>query len=183
MPKIVAAKNDWLKLGYQTFSNHGKAGIVVEKLAQKLNVNKSSFYWHFKTKKDFIHAIVDFWVENETKAIIREMDKLHTPEEKFEALLKRSYKQDPYVDFNFYLKRFAREDKALLQLIDTINTERISYVTGLLIEMGIAGSEATAKAELLYKHLIGYHEMLRNKKQKKNYLEDVKKELQLFIQF
>ena len=53
MPKIIAKKEDWIILGYKLFSKKGISGIVVEKMALKLSVNKSSFYWHFKTKKDF----------------------------------------------------------------------------------------------------------------------------------
>ena len=45
MPKIIAKKEDWIILGYKLFSEQGINGLVVEKMAQKLNVNKSSFYW------------------------------------------------------------------------------------------------------------------------------------------
>ena len=55
MPKIIAKKQDWINLGYKLFSEKGIAGIVVEKMASILNVNKSSFYWHFKTKKEFVN--------------------------------------------------------------------------------------------------------------------------------
>ena len=66
MPKIIAKKEDWITLGYQLFSEKGISGIVVEKMAQKLKVNKSSFYWHFKTKKDFFNEIISFWISADT---------------------------------------------------------------------------------------------------------------------
>ena len=55
MPKIIAKKEDWINLGYRLFAEQGVSGINVENMAKILKVNKSSFYWHFKTKKEFIH--------------------------------------------------------------------------------------------------------------------------------
>ena len=60
MPKIIATKEDWINLGYKTFSEEGEKGIIVEKMAIKLKVNKSSFYWHFKTRKHFISDLTMF---------------------------------------------------------------------------------------------------------------------------
>ena len=34
MPKIVAQKEDWIRLGYQLFSNQGISGIVIEKMGR-----------------------------------------------------------------------------------------------------------------------------------------------------
>ena len=44
MPKIIAKKEDWIKLGYRIFAEQGASGIIVEKMAKILKVNKSSFY-------------------------------------------------------------------------------------------------------------------------------------------
>ena len=69
MPKIIATKEDWIKLGYKTFADQGVSGIVVEKMAKVLKVNKSSFYWYFKTKKEFIRQLIMFWKTQETDQI------------------------------------------------------------------------------------------------------------------
>ena len=60
MPKIVAQKKDWIELGYKLFSETGISGIVIEKMSKILNCNKSSFYWHFKAKKEFIQQHGNF---------------------------------------------------------------------------------------------------------------------------
>jgi len=70
MPKIIATKKQWVKLGYRTFAQHGVKGIVIEKMAAKLKVNKSSFYWHFKTKQRFIDEIISHWVSVDTKRLL-----------------------------------------------------------------------------------------------------------------
>jgi len=183
MPKIIAKKQDWINLGYKLFSEQGVSAIVVEKMAEKLNVNKSSFYWHFKTKKEFLKQLTMFWVNTETERIIKLTNSKKSTLQKFKTLVAETYKQKPFLDFNFYLKRYARKDKGIQVIIDKIDKQRIEYVNNLLQEMGYSKQEAKVKSTLLYKHLIGYHEMIRYKRQSADYLKEVKIELTQFIKY
>lgn len=181
MPKIVANRIDWIKLGHELFTQAGEKGIVIEQMAKRLECNKSSFYWHFKTKKAFIDAIVEYWIELDTNQIISAVSKEETAEAQFHQLIKLTFKKDPYQDFVFYLKRYAQSNAALNQLIDQIDQDRINFVADLLIKLGYTSKEAIAKAQLFYKYLIGYHEMIRYKKQSRQYVKEVRKELHHFI--
>lgn len=181
MPKIIAKKQDWINLGFNLFSEQGISGIVVEKMASKLKVNKSSFYWHFKTKKDFINEIISHWISIETTQIISKTEKITSGKEKFKNLIKLSFKKEPHLDFIFFLKRYALKNKSIQTIIDRIDNQRINYTNNILKEMGYSSKEAQIKAELFYKYLIGYHEMIRYKKQSKNYTTEVIKELNQFI--
>lgn len=183
MPKIIAKKEDWISLGYKLFSENGINGIVVEKMALKLKVNKSSFYWHFKTKKDFLNEIISFWNDTDTKNIITKVESKPLGKEKFETLIEIAFKKEPYLDFIFFLKRYALKDKKIQTLIDKIDNQRIDYTKSILIEMGFSEREALIKATLFYKYLIGYHEMIRYKKQDKDYLKEVRKEINQFIEY
>ena len=183
MPKIIAKKQDWINLGYRLFSEQGIKGIVVEKMAKKLKVNKSSFYWHFKTKKDFVTEIVSYWVSESTNQIISLTNSEKSGKEKFNKLIELSFKKDPFLDLNFFLKRYALKNKKIQSIIDKIDNQRIEYTKNILTEMGFTENEAKIKALLFYKYLIGYHEMIRYKKQSKNYAIEVKTEINQFIKY
>lgn len=183
MPKIIAKKEDWIMLGYKLFSEKGISGIIIEKMALKLKVNKSSFYWHFKTKKDFLNEIISFWVTTDTDKIITTVESKPLAKEKFDGLIALAFKKEPYLDFIFFLKRYALKDKKIQTLIDQIDNQRIDYTKSILIQIGFSESDAFIKATLFYKYLIGYHEMIRYKKQSKNYIEEVKTELNQFIKY
>ena len=183
MPKIIAKKEDWIILGYKLFSEKGMNGLVVEKMALKLNVNKSSFYWHFKTKKDFLNEIISFWVSTDTNSIITTVESKSSGKEKFNALIELAFKKEPYLDFIFFLKRYALKDTNIQTLIDKVDSQRIDYTKSILIEMGFSQNDACVKSTLFYKYLIGYHEMIRYKKQSDNYIEEVKNELNQFIKY
>ena len=183
MPKIIATKQDWIQLGYKQFAEHGIKGIVVEKMASILSVNKSSFYWHFKTKKYFVEEIINQWIESDTNGIISSINIDLSGAEKFDKLVEFSFKKEPYLDFIFFLKRYALKNKKIQVLIDEIDIQRIEYTKMILVEMGFSAVTADAKAKLFYKYLIGYHEMIRYKKQRKDYTIHVKKELNQFIKY
>ncbi len=183
MPKIIAKKEDWIVLGYQLFSKNGIAGIIVEKMAIKLKVNKSSFYWHFKTKTEFVNHIIEYWIGTDTDTIITSIENLTSAKEKFKKLVALSFKKDPYLDFMFFLKRYAQKHKDIQAIIDNIDMQRMHYTKQLIMQLGYTQDEAALKASLFYKHLIGYHEMIRYKKQSKNYTTEVKKELNQFINY
>lgn len=181
MPKIVAKKEDWINLGYKIFADQGVSGIVVEKMAKVLKVNKSSFYWHFKTKKEFIRQLVEFWKNRETDRIITLTKDKKTGLEKFKAMMPLIYKQDPYLDFVFHLKRYARKEKEMQEIIDNIDKQRIDYTCMILEEMGYSKQESKIKASFLYKHFIGYHEFIRYKKQSVDYVKEVLIELNQIV--
>ena len=183
MPKIVALKEDWINLGFKLFSEKGIAGIVIEKMAYQLKVNKSSFYWHFKTKNEFILQLIDFWVKIETDQIIYFANQEKSALEKFKTLVRLTYKKMPNQDFIFFLKRYAQKKKNVKDIIKQIDFDRIEFVKGLLQAMGYSQEEANIKSSLFYKHLIGYHEMIRNEKQAITYSKEVKKELNQFIEY
>lgn len=183
MPKIVAKKEDWINLGYRLFSEQGVSGIIVEKMAKTLKVNKSSFYWHFKTKKDFIEELIMFWINNETERKIYLTDSENTVLQKFKTFIVLIYKKDPFGDFTFYLKRYAKKQKRIQLIIDKIENQRIEYANNLLQEMAYSKQDANIKSALLYKHFIGYHEIIRYKKQSIDYQKEVKIELNQFIKY
>lgn len=183
MPKIIATKEDWISLGYKIFSEEGESGIIVEKMAKRLKVNKSSFYWHFKTRKEFINSLTMFWVKNATEQIIHFTNIKITPKQKVKTLVSLIYRQDPDFDFVFFLKRYAQKEKNIQELIDSIENKRIEYAKGLLMELGYSYEEARIKSAILYKHFLAYHEILRYKKQSLNYEKEVKEEISQFIEY
>lgn len=183
MPKIIAKKEDWISLGYRLFSENGINGIIVEKMAIKLNVNKSSFYWHFKTKKDFINEVISYWVSIDTNRIITTVESKSSGREKFDELIKIAFKKETNLDFIFYLKRYALKDQKIQTLIDQIDDERIDYVKHILMDIGFSEQEAFTKSSIFYKYLIGYHEMIRYKNQTDTYITEVKKEIHQFIEY
>jgi len=181
MPKIVATKNQWIELGYQLFSEDGIKGLNVDVMSKALKCNRSSFYWHFKTKNDFINELVDYWIYTYTNLVITEVVGLVNPKKKLLRLLEIVFKKDNSMDFIFFLKKYGQKNKNIKTIVDQIDRRRIAFGSQILEEIGYSEEEAKIKSSIIYKYLIGYQEMIRFKKQPKNYFNNVKKELEHFV--
>jgi len=181
MPKIVATKEQWTKLGYQLFAEMGVRGLNVEKMSNKLKCNRSSFYWHFKTKEDFIDEVINFWIATETDQVIFEVEKCNNAKEKLDKFFEIAFKNEPYLEFAFFLKRYAKKNKKIQLIVDEIDKRRLGFTAQLLKNVGYTKRESEIKANIFFKYLIGHHELIKNKKQPRNYLNPVKKELKHFL--
>ena len=182
MPKRVCSKEDWIKLGYHLFAKKGIDGIIVEKMASKLKCNKSSFYWHFKSKGKFLDEIVTYWIQQETQGVIDHVEAHKTPKDKYEAFLEICFQHDPYLEFIFFLKRYAVKSVKHQRIIDEIDQRRLDYTASLYVGLGFTKAKAKVMASVFYKYLIGYHEMHRYQEPTKNHLKIVKKELSYLMQ-
>ncbi len=181
MPKLIAQKEDWIELGYQLFANQGIVGIVVEKMAKQLKCNKSSFYWHFKTKDEFVLAVIQYWSQIETEHIIEQVESVSNPREQLDLFLQIAFKNDPYLEFIHYLLRYAQTRPTIQKIVDDITKRRLDFTTNMFLQLGYKRQEATTKARIFYYYLIGYHETIKNKKQDKNYMVEVTSDLKHFL--
>lgn len=57
------AKDLWVIAGYEEFALHGLDGIKVERLAKKLNRNKSSYYHYFLEQPFFYESLMDHHIK------------------------------------------------------------------------------------------------------------------------
>ncbi|MBT6005581.1 MAG: hypothetical protein HOG79_07675, partial [Prolixibacteraceae bacterium] len=73
--------------------------------------------------------------------------------------------------------------KKIQKIIDKVDNQRIEYANKLLQEIGYSKQDAKIKSTLLHKHFIGYHEVIRYKKQNIDYQKEVKMELNQFIKY
>jgi AcrR family transcriptional regulator len=182
MPKVVASQEDWIKIGFELFAESGEAGLNVDKMSRLLKCNKSSFYWHFKAKEEFIHCMIDHWVKSDTKQIIELVNEEEAAGDRLVKLIKIVFRKDNNLDFFFYLKKYAQRREDVSRLLDGIDAERIAFVKDLLSGMGYSEQDASIKAKLFYKVLIGYHEMIRYKEPDDENLSEVFGELGQFIE-
>jgi len=52
----------WLKAGYVLLGTEGLDGVKIERLARVLNLNKSGFYYYFKTMEGFVKSLLHYHV-------------------------------------------------------------------------------------------------------------------------
>ena len=135
MPKIVAQKQDWIDLGYKLFAGKGEDGINVEKMASRLNCNKSSFYWHFKNRTLFLNEIIDYWFKE--NPLSKLTIKIGEPKKSFVSFVKRWFQDKSQGDFLFHFRTLARKNDHYKQLLNEViekHLERCKKFTSTPLE-------------------------------------------------
>lgn len=61
------SKAEWLEAGLQALCTGSVTDITVEGLARSLGIAKAGFYWHFKSRDDLLHQLLDYWVHEITE--------------------------------------------------------------------------------------------------------------------
>ncbi|WP_425043515.1 TetR/AcrR family transcriptional regulator [Primorskyibacter sp. S87] len=64
----------WLTAALDVLARDGQALIRVEKLAAELGVTKGSFYHQFKSRAEFVDALLEFWEEHYTLRMKRQLE-------------------------------------------------------------------------------------------------------------
>jgi len=159
MSKIKVEKSEWLKLGVETFSVSGWEGFNVEQFASKLNCNKSSFYWHFKSKDVFLKETIEYWFDHSVKPISTTISKITDPHQRFLKFLTSSFQDKSRKDFMFFLRRLSSKDSDLIILVDKMTRTRLEFTTSMIMDLGYSNKDARIKAEILFNFYLGWYEL------------------------
>ena len=184
MPATKIERKKWLELGLRQFSIHGISGINVEQMSKKLNCNKSSFYWHFKSKKNFLNEIIQYWFDNSTAPIYKEISSESNASERFDKFLTLSLKDKSRKDLMFYWRKASKSNSKLKKLLNELTEKRLTYVSSLIEDLGYDKSETKIKVEILLNFFVGWYEINKNKISNNSQdIKHAKKLIRNFIKF
>lgn len=158
IPKIIVTEQQWIQLGLARFSQNGTDGLVIEKMAAELGCSKSSFYWYFSSRSEFMARIVDYWAEVATRQVMRRSDDAENAVDRMAALLTQMFSATQMGDFLFYFRKLSRENPNYDRLLEQIERTRMDYARQLLIEAGVDSEAAEHKSRLLYHYYLGWYE-------------------------
>ncbi|MFF5994655.1 TetR/AcrR family transcriptional regulator [Lysinibacillus sp. KU-BSD001] len=164
MPKILVTEEQWVQKGIEYFSQGGFAALVVEKMARELKCSKSSFYWYFTDRDEFLRRVIELWTKRATIDVIFESSKNMTTEIQIRTVLEKMFSNENVGDFLFYLRRLGQEKDEYREVLTSIENMRLSYMTKLLQQLEISEEKAKIKASLIYHYYLGWYERHKYKK-------------------
>src|ERR1700716_3730304 len=53
--------DDWIQAGFALLADGGPNALRIDRLCERLNVTKGSFYWHFTDMQGYRSALVEAW--------------------------------------------------------------------------------------------------------------------------
>ncbi len=152
-------KEDWLELALTTLSKESVDKVLIVPLAKKLGVTKGSFYWHFKSREEFLMEVLGLWRQRATRRIIGIVD-AHSddPAERlayiFRIAVETKY-EGPGGSLELAIRDWARLDPQARKVVATVDDERLDYLASQYRALGFDEDAARTRALMQYSFSTG----------------------------
>jgi AcrR family transcriptional regulator len=144
---------DWIDFALKTLAHDGFQVLKADILARKLGVSRGSFYWHFTELRSFHGQVIDRWRQTATEAIIADLERLGSPEQRLDTLFRRALGHGALLEVR--MRAWADENEEAARVLDDIDRRRKAYIEQMLVDAGIAPLLAATRAQLLYWSYLG----------------------------
>jgi AcrR family transcriptional regulator len=152
MTKRLAAQ-DWTDFALKTLARVGFDALKADVLARKLGVSRGSFYWHFTDLDDFHARVIEHWRQTSTEAVISDLERYQSLEERLEVLLRRALGHHNALEMR--MRAWADNNAEAAQAVRDMDRRRRDYMERLLVDAGIAPTLAATRVQLLYWTYLG----------------------------
>jgi AcrR family transcriptional regulator len=153
-----AGRSAWLDAGYEILLEAGVEAIKVMTLARRLNVSRTSFYWHFKDRADLLGALVTRWQEKNTNHLIAQANLFAGS--LCEAMLNVI---DCWHDAKLFdadldqaIRSWARIDPLLQGQLAVADEQRYEAIKAMFIRHGLGSAQAEVRAMTVLYTQVGY---------------------------
>jgi len=148
--------NDWVVVGFDILAEQGITGIKIHRMAERLDVTKGSFYWHFRDLDDFLDALTRKWAE---EMGTRYLATAGGPDEHPSARMQnrlRVFLSRPVRMLDREMRHWARNDERAREALERTDRQIYAQIQRDLRELGFGDAEAEWRASVLFYASIGY---------------------------
>ena len=143
-------------------SSGGLAAVAVEPLAVRLGATKGSFYWHFGSRDELVHAALQLWRQASTTAIIDHLESGGAPAaQRLRQLFTRVFAPEARTDADLALLADAGHPLVAPALAE-VTEQRLGYITALFRQLGFPPARARRRALFAYSAYLGQLQLLRS---------------------
>jgi AcrR family transcriptional regulator len=179
--KKRVSKGEWLDTALDILTQEGIEGVRIEKLADRLGISKSGFYWHFRDRDDLYRQLLEAW-EHEMTGVITENPEINLGPavKRLENIMKiiSDYELNE-AEASIFV--WSQRDERVREVMDRVNKERLGFLRGLFEELGFEGDELDMRTQLFAVYAANEYSFLHHlPKSKRNRL--LKRRIRLLTQ-
>jgi len=138
----------WLEKALEVVSRTGGAKLRVDGLVEAVGVTKGSFYWHFKSRDDFVVKLIDHWHERYTLTVSDHLDGIEgTPEDKLRRLMNMVFVEQ-LTRHDLAIRAWATVEPKLRQRVKRTDDHRLNYLRMLFSGMGFDEEASELRARV-----------------------------------
>lgn len=151
----------WVTAAYEALIDQGIDAVKIQILGARLNLSRTSFYWHFKDRAALLAALIGMWDDRTTRPLVAATRAYAETETEAMLNLIGCFLSDAAFDsrLEFAVRGWALQDAAVRDRLQTVDAERLAALRALLERWGHAPDEADVRSRTIYLTQIGYISM------------------------
>ena len=143
------SRDEFLARSLDLLSEEGDENLRVDRLVGQLGVTKGSFYSHFENRAEFVRSLTDYWVRTSTQLVIADVETMEGgPGDRLFSLMRRLSGQD-LTSQDLAVRTWASHEPEVASAVEKVDRMRLTFVRGLLQEMGFDGDELETRTRIL----------------------------------
>lgn len=149
---------DWLLAALNLFVAEGIDALRITRLAEELEVTRGSFYWHFSNREDLIDALVDYWRDKNTNAMLNAIGNTQSLSDGIFRLFDTCADSDLFdPQLDLAIREWARRSDKIRAEVDDADTKRVQAITDFFIRYDYPMPQAFIRARVIYFAQIGFY--------------------------
>ena len=161
---IMAEQNPkvqkWLDIGKRRFAEEGIHGIKVNEMSDEIGIAKTSFYFFFTTKEEYLNQLFSYWQYDGTERIFSMVSQIQNPVKRFLALIKMIEDNSENEAFYFQLKLYAKRHKHARRFLELVEDKRAYISNGIFKDAGFSDEDVEAKRRMMKVFIMGHQVLM-----------------------
>jgi len=149
-----------VKAAGNLIAQEGVQAVAVEALALVLGVTKGSFYWHFQSRDELIHAALEAWEQDQSTDVVSRYGGIADPRRRLRVLLFAAFEDLENGKF-FAALAVSSEDPRVQPYLHRVTERRLAFGVESFLALGVSEAEARERALFAYAAYAGYFQLLR----------------------
>ena len=141
-------REQWLAAALDALQEEGPEAINIQALSRRLNISKTSFYWHFKDRSALIDAMIAFWIHELTEVVTTNQQVLDAPPKKRLMMTIDMIEEYDLAHYDIAFRFWAKTEPRVRQALVKVDQARMEFIASTLAELGFSGSNLEMRAAL-----------------------------------
>lgn len=149
-PKKRFSKTTWLEKSLEILSKEGEKKLTVEHLVKEMGVTRGSFYWHFKSRADYIQCLSEYWAEEYSAKAMR-LANSEKPDAKERLLfLFQHLTEFDIARYDAAVLSWSQHEPIAKQCVQRALDARIEFLRTIFSAMGFTGAELEMRIQTTF---------------------------------
>lgn len=148
----------WLDAAYQVLIDTGVDAVRIMTLAKKLQLSRTSFYWHFEDREALLQALIRRWQNKNTGNLVAQTRKYAETITEAVFNLFDCWLNPQLFDsrLDFAIRNWAAQSDDLKVIVDSMDQQRIDAISAMFKRFAYSEENAGVRAHTMYYTQVGY---------------------------